>query len=381
MSLGIMVACPLFTIFWYIALQNFDASLLSASFALWDEGFVNFFRQYSPSPNREIVFVYGAWVLFQAVLYTFLPGKICEGQPTPAGNVLKYKTNGLLASIVTVFFFAVLGLRSSGLTLAFVAEHWGSFVAIFNIYGLFLTAAFYLKAHISPSHLEDRNDLSFIAQQFYKFGYVTNSIIITGLLHATYVIDLFYNEDWYIKTIDIAHDHVGFYLAWGSATWLPMMYTLQPQFLAVHPVSLSPIAAASILITGFGGYALFRSANHQKYLVRDTKGQCTIWGKPPKVIYGRYKTANGSTHESIILCSGWWGVVRHANYLGDLFISFSMCATCGITHLLPWTYALFMTTILVHRCYRDEKRCAKKYGKTWDDYCAKVRWRIVPGIF
>ncbi|KAK2804843.1 hypothetical protein FQN51_001485 [Onygenales sp. PD_10] len=314
MSLGIMVACPLFTLFWYIALQNFDASLLSALFALWDEGFVNFFRQYSPCPNRDIVFVYGAWVLFQAVLYTFLPGKICEGQPTPAGNVLKYKTNGLLASFVTVFFFAVLGLRSGGLSLAFVAEHWGSFVAIFNIYGLFLTAAFYLKAHIAPSHLEDRKfsgsalydlymgielnprfgqswdfklfhngrpgiigwlliDLSFTALQFYKFGYITNSIIITDLLHATYVIDLFYNEGWYIKTIDIAHDHVGFYLAWGSATWLPMMYTLQPQFLAVHPVSLSPIAAASILMTGFGGYALFRSANHQKYLVRDTKGQ------------------------------------------------------------------------------------------------------------
>ncbi|KAK2793751.1 hypothetical protein FQN52_000703 [Onygenales sp. PD_12] len=334
MSLGIMVACPLFTLFWYIALQNFDASLLSALFALWDEGFVDFFRQYSPCPNRDIVFVYGAWVLFQAVLYTFLPGKICEGQPTPAGNVLKYKTNGLLASFVTVFFFAVLGLRSGGLSLAFVAEHWGSFVAIFNIYGLFLTAAFYLKAHIAPSHLEDRKfsgsalydlymgielnprfgqswdfklfhngrpgiigwlliDLSFTALQFYKFGYITNSIIITDLLHATYVIDLFYNEGWYIKTIDIAHDHVGFYLAWGSATWLPMMYTLQPQFLAVHPVSLSPIAAASILMTGFGGYALFRSANHQKYLVRDTKGQSILTAPQcPRGYYLRWRAFN-----------------------------------------------------------------------------------------
>lgn len=108
----------------------------------------------------------------------------------------------------------------------------------------------------------------------------------------------------YLKTLDMAHDHVGFYLAWGSAAWLPTIYTLQPQFLAIHPVSLSPIAAATILTTGLGGYILFRSANDQKYLVRETQGKCLIWGKAPKYIQCKYKTTDGSTHKSIILCSG-----------------------------------------------------------------------------
>jgi hypothetical protein len=35
----------------------------------------------------------------------------------------------------------------------------------------------------------------------------------------------------YLRTIDIAHDHFGFYLAWGDVVWLPFMYTLQSQYL------------------------------------------------------------------------------------------------------------------------------------------------------
>lgn len=74
-------------------------------------------------------------------------------------------------------------------------------------------------------------------------------------------------------------------------------------------------------------------------------------------------------------------MARHVNYLGDLILSYSMCATCGVGNLLPWTYALFMTVLLVHRCKRDEERCRRKYGAGWEEYCAKVRWVIVPGVY
>jgi 7-dehydrocholesterol reductase len=50
-------------------------------------------------------------------------------------------------------------------------------------------------------------------------------------------------------------------------------------------------------------------------------------------------------------------------------------------HLLPWTYAIFMTVLLIQRCLRDEERCSGKYGKIWDQYCTKVRWRLIPGLF
>ncbi|KAL2382584.1 hypothetical protein RJZ90_003201 [Blastomyces dermatitidis] len=156
LSLAIMLACPAAIVFWYVTLQHFDGSLLSATVALRNEGFIYFYREYCPIPNLPTTLVYGAWVLFQALLYSFLPGSTHEGQPTPAGNILKYKINGLLAAVVTTLLFGAISLWGGTSASSFVAANWGAFLAIFNIYGLFLTLAFYIKAHISPSHPEDR---------------------------------------------------------------------------------------------------------------------------------------------------------------------------------------------------------------------------------
>lgn len=41
------------------------------------------------------------------------------------------------------------------------------------------------------------------------------------------MLDFFWNETWYLKTIDICHDHFGWYLGWGDCVWLPYLYTLQ----------------------------------------------------------------------------------------------------------------------------------------------------------
>jgi 7-dehydrocholesterol reductase len=225
------------------------------------------------------------------------------------------------------------------------------------------------------------SDFSFIAYQYQLHGYITNTILISTILHSIYVVDFFINEDWYLRTIDICHEHFGFYLAWGSAVWLPAMYTLQTQYLARNPVDLPTIHALAILVLGISGYIIFRSVNHQKDLVRRTKGACQLWGSPAKVLHVKYKTKDGLEHSSILLCSGWWGMARHVNYFGDLILSYSMCATCGLDDFLPWTYAIFMTVLLVHRCWRDEERCSMKYGKGWEDYCKQVKWVIIPGIY
>lgn len=160
-----------------------------------------------------------------------------------------------------------------------------------------------------------------------------------------------------------------------------MIYTTQAQYLAYHPVQLSPIGASATLAIGLGGYLLFRVANHQKYLARQTGGQCRIWGSKAEVMKCTYKTSDGTVHSSLLLCSGWWGFVRHANYVGDMMIAFAASATCGFTHILPWIYFLWLTGLLVHRCIRDEMRCSDKYGDDWKAYCQKVRWRLIPYIF
>jgi len=50
-------------------------------------------------------------------------------------------------------------------------------------------------------------------------------------------------------------------------------------------------------------------------------------------------------------------------------------------HLGPWLYPLFYVALLVPRQFDDDRRCAAKYGVLWKDYVARVRYRIVPGIY
>ncbi|KAH8667375.1 ergosterol biosynthesis ERG4/ERG24 [Tricladium varicosporioides] len=388
---------------------------------MWESGAMKFFWTYAPRPTIKASIGYGAWLLFQATLYQFLPSALSTGQLTPAGNLLKYRTNGLLAWAVTHWLFVATSMYGI-LDPAIIAKNWEGLLVIANVWGFALTMIAYAKAHLAPTHEGDRKfsgsklydlymgvelnprmgelfdfklfingrpgiiawtliDLSFIAYQYQLHGFITNSILVSTALHTIYVVDFFINEDWYLRTIDICHDHFGFYLAWGSAVWLPGMYTLQTQYLARNPLDLSNVVAITILLTGISGYVLFRSVNHQKDLVRRTKGACKLWGKPAEVVRVKYQTKDGLTHDSILLCSGWWGFARHVNYLGDLVLSFSMCAACGTSNLLPYTYGIFMTILLIHRCWRDEERCSKKYGQGWVDYCKKVRWVIFPGIY
>ncbi|PMD25796.1 ERG4/ERG24 ergosterol biosynthesis protein [Hyaloscypha hepaticicola] len=394
---------------------------MAAYNVLLNLGPINFFVLYGPRSSTKVSLGYGAWILFQIALYQFLPSKLSTGQLTPAGNLLKYRTNGLLAWIVTHVLFVALAV-SGLMDPAILARHWEPLLVTTNIAGFLLTGLVYAKAHLSPTHEKDRKfsgsvlydmymgielnprfgkyfdfklftngrpgiiawtliDFSFIAYQYEIHGYITKSILVSTILHTIYVVDFFINEDWYLRTIDICHDHFGFYLAWGSIVWLPGIYTLQTQYLARNPVIWSDAQAAGILLTGISGYILFRSVNHQKDIVRRTKGYCHLWGSPAKVLRVKYHTKDGLEHKSLLLCSGWWGLARHVNYLGDLILSYSMCAACGFTNLLPWTYAIFMTILLIHRCWRDEERCSKKYGKGWEEYCKRVPWVLIPGVY
>ena len=62
-------------------------------------------------------------------------------------------------------------------------------------------------------------------------------------------------------------------------------------------------------------------------------------------------------------------------------MAYSWSLLCGFSHLLPWSYAIFLTILLLHRTQRDKKRCAGKYGKAWEEYCQKVPWLLIPGVY
>jgi 7-dehydrocholesterol reductase len=351
----------------------------------------------------------------------WFPGATGYGQLTPAGHVLEYKVNGLNVYIVSHVLYVLGSFYFKLFKPTIIFDNWGPLLIIANMYGYSLAIFAYIKAFLFPTHPNDRKfsgnplydffmgiefnprignldfklfhngrpgiiawsliNISFAAAQYERYGYVTHSMFIVNILHAVYIIDFFYNEDWYLRTIDIAHDHFGFMLAWGDPVWLPWMYTLQGYFLVFHPVEQSIPVSASILALGFLGYYIFRSVNHQKDYFRSNDGKCNIWGKPAEFLEVKFVTSDGKTRSSKLLLSGWWGVSRHFNYVGDLCISLAYCLPCGTTHLLPYFYIIYMTILLVHRSIRDDTRCKEKYGKQWDEYKRRVPYQICPYIF
>jgi protein-S-isoprenylcysteine O-methyltransferase Ste14 len=108
-----------------------------------------------------------------------------------------------------------------------------------------------------------------------------------------------------------------------------------------------------------------------------------------------------------LLCGGWWSLVRHPNYLGDLLMGVSWTLMCGKLVVLnsfaalimvnsnfffffflpgfgsiyPSLYCGYFFVLLIHREIRDEEVCHAKYGQAWEQYRTKVPYRIFPFIF
>lgn len=58
-----------------------------------------------------------------------------------------------------------------------------------------------------------------------------------------------------------------------------------------------------------------------------------------------------------------------------------MCARVGFGSPIPYFYVIYFGVLLVHRDGRDGEKCARKYGKDWEKYCAAVPYRIIPYVY
>jgi 7-dehydrocholesterol reductase len=122
-------------------------------------------------------------------------------------------------------------------------------------------------------------------------------------------------------------------------------------------------------------------ADYQRMAFRKANGVLQIWGKPATYIRAQYVTGAGEAKENLLLTSGFWGLARHFHYLPELAAAALWSCTAGFGWFLPWFYFLFLCILLVQRTYRDDEKCAAKYGKYWAEYRKVVPKRLIPGIF
>jgi 7-dehydrocholesterol reductase len=410
---------PAAIIFWIAcSFEPFDGSLLPL---LTADGWRSVVANW-PSPSAAAVQIILVFAVLEIVLLQWLPGKTFEGPITPTGNRPRYKLNGVAAWFVThaLFFASAYGLKlfNAGI----VWDHFGEILATLVLFALFLCLLLYFKGIYWPTS-EDRSlsgnfiwdyywgvelhptvrgvnlkqlfncrlsmmgwsviVCSFAAKQaeLDPAGHVSNAMLVSVAITVIYLFKFFWWESGYFTSLDIMHDRFGYYICWGVLAWVPAVYALTAQYLVLRPHDLPWPLAAGIFLLGVGAIYVNYAADAQRQRVRAANGNSTVWGRKADVIRARYVTADGRQHESLLLASGWWGVARHFHYVPEITLALAWSLPAGFTHFLPYFYVVFLTILLVDRAARDDKRCRKKYGPAWDDYCRRVPWKIVPGIY
>lgn len=192
-------------------------------------------------------------------------------------------------------------------------------------------------------------------------------------LFSFFLCEYLFFEEVHLYTYDFFAERVGFKLGWGCLLFYPYCYAVGLWSVADLPSARTgaPVLALSAL-TFFAGWGFARGANMQKYTFKRDPS-ATFLGIAPRVV---------TDGQRKLLVSGFWGVSRHVNYLGEILMAVGL--TLALGHWGVWTvwlYPVYYFVLLVPRQIDDDRRCAAKYGPLWREYTAKVRFRIVPGIY
>ena len=416
------LACPIFAILiWY------TGAFLDGSFKL----LFMFFQKYgffSTVYHMWAPIFFGskvAWTciftfaLFQLALLKIVPGKTVEGPVTPNHHIPKYKDNGLLSYLITLFTYCTLSFGLHLFSPSIVYFHFGEIISSLCVGSFLFCILLYVKGKFFPSGPDTgfTNNITFDffwgselyprifgwdVKQFTscRFGMMSwsillisfcsaqselyglsNSLLLSAALQIIYVTKFFYWESGYLRSLDIMHDKAGFYICWGTLVWVPSVYTSPSFYLVHHPIQLSTPVLLGLFLLGSFFIATNYLADRQRMLFREHSGNIKIWRNSPEFTVARYTTKSGEEKENLLLASGFWGISRHFHYIPEILAAFCWSLPALFTHFFPYFYVVFLTILLFDRANRDDKRCKEKYGSAWTEHCSKVRYKILPYIY
>jgi 7-dehydrocholesterol reductase len=363
----------------------------------------------------ELIAVFAA---VEAVLMRVLPGKEFLGPITANGNVPVYKANGVLAFTVTLALFCGASFGLHLFPASIVYDNFGGIVGALNVFSGLFCAMLWAKGHLAPSSSDHGTSgnpifdyywgtelyprifgwdvkmftncrfgmmawplilISFAAKQSEVHG-LSDSMVVAVGLQLVYIAKFYWWETGYLRSLDIMHDRAGFYICWGCLVWVPSIYTSSTLYLVNHPNHLGLPLAIAMFALGVASIFTNYAADAQRQRVRATNGATTVWGKAPVIVVGHYVTEKGEKKESLLLASGFWGIARHFHYVPEILGAVFWTLPALFSDVLPWFYVVFLTALLTDRAFRDDNRCAIKYGADWKTYCTKVPFKILPGI-
>jgi lamin-B receptor len=193
--------------------------------------------------------------------------------------------------------------------------------------------------------------------------------VLAGL-QVFYALDILVFEENYFTTWEYTRQGCG-YLITGLYLAMPYFFIVYSRMVMNFRTPLPWYCLSGIVVLFLAGYIFLRGSNNQKHAFRTNPSS-------PSVAHLESLPTSAGTR---LLVSGWWGFVRHPNYLGDKLIQLSFCLFCGFQHALPWLVFGLSFASLIHRIYETERSCARKYGLAWNTYTGRVKYRLLPKVF
>ena len=350
------------------------------------------------------------FVIYAVVLalHLVLPAQRVTGYVVDAttGQPLRYRLNALPVALVTVGLWAT-ACRLGWLPWDWLwTQRWSSLAGaaaiglVFTVAIVFtapspgrsLLADVYLGRRANPQALGGRLDikmflylvgatmlalnlLSFGAHHLVRHGSDASfGVLVHVALFSWFLLDYLFFERVHLYTYDLFAERVGFKLGFGCLTFYPYFYAVGLWATADRPDPHAPVWLVGLGIAMFfAGWTLARGANMQKFFFKLDPRHVFLGVLAPRTI---------GDGERKLLCSGFWGVARHINYLGEILMASGLALVLGWpTALGPWLYPLYYLVLLLPRERDDHRRCAQKYGALWEEYCRVVRYRIVPFVY
>jgi 7-dehydrocholesterol reductase len=417
----LMLLTPIFSIVYFHVCAKGKGDFVQFAATMYKHGVFTTLKGIWPNMvDGEAWSMILGFAALQLALMKLVPGRKFKANITPHGHTPVYVANGTACYLIT------LGLLVGSAQLgyfdpALIYDKFGFILSGMNIFAGVFCVLLVIKGHVAPSGPDSGSNGSMITDFYWgmelyprvlgwdvkvftncrmgmmfwavaivsfmyknlqiNHGHLSPGLACSVAIQLVYISKFFYWEMGYMCSMDIQHDRAGYYICWGCLVWVPAVYTSCAFYLTQHAPPLSASTAAIIFICGATCVFINYDSDQQRYVFRQTKGKCLIWGQPPNKIMARYKTVDGQTKESLLLLDGWWKYSRHFHYVPEIMASvFWSISALDTGFIGPYFYVIYLTILLTDRAFRDDDRCKKKYGKYWTQYCNEVPYMIVPGI-
>jgi delta14-sterol reductase len=205
-------------------------------------------------------------------------------------------------------------------------------------------------------------------EQYERHGQITPQMGFWLIGWWIYLATHYAQQDFLLSIWDVIEERFGLMLLWGDLVLVPFFYSIAGWTLIDQRKPMGTAALLGLAVLYGVSLWMFRSANAQKWRFKQDP-KAVIWGEQSEAIGGR------------LLISGWWGIGRHLNYTGEIGVYLALTLATGFHSFVPYLLPLWMLVLLVHRAWRDDRRCRAKYGPLWHAYCAHARFRMFPFLY